>query len=129
MTPTEMQKRFKAYALRLIRMASSFPRDPAGDVVSRQLIRCGTSAAANYRASCLGRSKKDFVNKLGIVEEETDETLFWIDLAVDANLRQALVGELLREGQELLRMVIASRKTAKSRRCRGPSDEEPPPES
>ena len=125
MTPMEMQKRFKAYALRVIRLASSFPRDAAGDVVGRQLIRCGTSAAANYRASCLGRSKKDFVNKLGTVEEATDETLFWIDFAVDADLvRPALVGELLNEGQELLKMIVASRKTAKSRRHRGPGEEE-----
>lgn len=115
MTPDEMKKRLKAYDLRCVRLAESFPRTMTGRILAGQLIRAATSAAADYRASCLARSRADFVSKMGIVEEESDESLFWIELAVDAGLaREGLVTSLAAEGLEILKTVIASRKTAKA---------------
>ena len=116
MTPDDRKKRLKAYALRCIRLAESFPRTMTGRIVAGQLIRAATSAAANYRACCLARSRADFVAKMGIVEEETDESLFWIEVAVDAGLaKESRITPLAQEGTEILRIVIASRKTAKAR--------------
>ena len=117
-TPDEMKKRTRAFALRCVKLAATFPKGPLGDIIGRQLIKAGTSVAANYRASCAARSHADFLNKLGMVEEEADETLFWIDFAPDAGLAErSRVEGLLAEGQELLAIVVASEKTAKSRRA------------
>ena len=120
MTPQEMQRRFKQYALRVIRLVGTFPKGPAGDVIGRQLIKAATSAAANYRAACIARSRADFIHKMSIVEEETDESTFWIDLAAEAGLtRRRLVDDLLQEGRELLAITVSSKKTPKSRRKKG----------
>jgi len=117
MTPDEMKQRCKAFALRCVKLAESLPRGRTGDVIARQLIRSGTSAAANYRAVCSSRSHPDFLNKLGIVEEETDEALFWIEFTADANLTKPdRVADLIAEAKELLSIVVASQKTAKARR-------------
>ena len=117
-TPDEMKRRTRAFALRCIKLVASFPKGAVGDIIGRQLIRSGTSVAANYRASCVARSHADFINKLGIVEEEADESVFWIDFSTDAGLTKPnLVKELLVEGQEILAIVVASRKTAKTRRA------------
>jgi len=116
-TPKEMKSRTREFALRCVKLAESFPTKPAGDVVARQLIKSSTSVAANYRAACSARSHADFLNKLGIVEEEADESVFWIDFAIDAGLTdQSLVKNLIAEGQETLSIIIASQKTAKTRR-------------
>ena len=117
MTPDEMKKRTRSFALRCVKLAASFPKGPAGDVISRQLIKSSTSVAANYRAACAGRSHADFLNKLGMVEEEADESGFWIDFAAEAGLvRRQLVEDLVKEGQEILAIVVVSQKTAKRRR-------------
>ncbi|MCE5276506.1 MAG: four helix bundle protein [Planctomycetaceae bacterium] len=117
MTPDEMKKRLRAYALRCIRLAESFPKTITGKIMANQLIRCGTSAAANYHAACAGRSYADFLNKLGIVEEEADESVFWIVMAKEAELtKDALVSDLIKEGREIISIVVASEKTAKARR-------------
>jgi four helix bundle protein len=117
MTGDELKKRTMQYALRCVKFAESLPRGTAADTVSRQLIRSSTSVAANYRAACCGRSKAEFTAKLGIVEEETDETLFWIEFAVEAGLtKTSLIEDLVREGREILFIIIASRKTAKANR-------------
>ena len=119
MTPEEMKKRTRDFALRCVKLAASFPKGPLGDVISRQLIKAATSVAANYRASCAARSHADFLNKLGIVEEEADEAVFWIDFAPDAGLtRRRRVEKLLGEGREILAIVVASEKTAKRRRAK-----------
>jgi len=103
------------YALRCVKFAESLPKGPTGETVARQLIRAGTSVAANYRAACRGRSKAEFIAKLGIVEEETDETVFWIEFAIEAKLSSAsLVEDLMAEGREVLAIIVASRKTAKT---------------
>ncbi len=115
MTPEEMKRRMKQYALRCIKLALSFPRGPVGEVVGRQLIKCSTSVPANYHSACSARSHADFLNKLGIVEEEADESIFWVDFSADAALaKRELVEDLLREGKEILAMVVASEQTAKA---------------
>jgi len=121
MTPEDLKKRTKAFALRCIKLVGSFPNGITADVVGRQLIKAASSVAANYSACCAARSHADFLNKLGIVEEETDESVFWIDFAVDAGLaKRQLIGDLITEGGEILAIVIASQKTAKVRRAKNP---------
>ena len=120
MTPGEMKKRTRKFALRCIKLVGTFPNNAVGEIISRQLIKSSTSVAANYRASCAARSHADFINKLGIVEEETDESISWIDLAPDARLtKRSLVSNLMEEGKEILAMIIASQKIAKARRKTG----------
>lgn len=117
MTPDEMKKRTKAFALRCIKLACSFPKGPVGDTIGRQLIRSGTGVAANYRASCSARSHADFLNKLGIVEEEVDESLFWIELSAEASLIPPVrVEDLIEEGSQILAIIVSSQKTAKANR-------------
>jgi len=119
MNAEQLKQRTKAFSLRVVRFASSLPKDRVSDVFARQLVRCGTSVAANYRAACLARSRAEFAAKIGIVQEEADETLFWIEMAEEAGLVQgSLVKDLLAEGGEILAIIIASRKTAKSKRPR-----------
>jgi len=120
MTPKEMQHRTRQLALRIVRLAASFPRTRIGDVFARQLVRCGTSVAANYRSACRARSHTEFVARMGVVEEEADETVFWVELAAEAGLvRHQRVDRLLTEAQEIVAIVTASRKTAKIRHRRG----------
>ncbi|MCY2929418.1 MAG: four helix bundle protein [Planctomycetota bacterium] len=112
-----MKKRTRAFALRCLKLVASFPKGKVGDVIGRQLIRAATSVAANYSATCRARSHADFLHKLGIVEEEADESIFWIDFAPDADLaKRDLVHALLQEGQEILAIIVAARKTAKARK-------------
>ncbi len=86
MTPTEMKQRTRSLALRIIHLVESLPSTRTADVIGKQLLRCGTSVGANYRAACRGRSKADFVAKMGIVEEEADEIIYWIELLIDRGL-------------------------------------------
>lgn len=84
-------------------------------MLARQVFRSATSVAANYRAACFARSRVEFVSKLGIVQEEADETLFWIEFAADAGwVKTSLVRELVKECDEILAIVVASGKTAKA---------------
>lgn len=119
MKAADIKFRTRAYALRSVKLAGSFPKNNLGDVIGRQLIKSSTSVAANYRAACSARSKADFINKLGIVEEEADETLFWIEFSADAGLTKTeLITDLLKEGKEILSIVVASKKTAKANRMK-----------
>ena len=112
----ELKGRTKQFALRVIRLAEALPRTQSGRVIGNQLLRSATSVAANYRAVCRARSQADFVHKLGIVEEEADESLFWLELVVEANLIPACrVEDLIQEADELTAIFVASRKTAKGR--------------
>src|SRR5437868_12592959 len=86
MNAAEMKLRTKRFALRVIRLVQSLPRDPAANVIGKQLIRSGTSVGANYRASCRAKSRADFVVKMNIVEEECDESLYWMELLIEAGL-------------------------------------------
>jgi four helix bundle protein len=107
----------KRLALQIIRLVETLPRKPAGQIIGRQLLRSGTSVGANYRAACRSRSTPDMLARLGVVEEEADETLFWLELIVDAGLLPAAaVADLTRETSEVLAMTVASIKTLRSRR-------------
>ena len=113
----ELKGRTKQFALRVIRLIEALPRTQTGRVIGNQLLRSATSVAANYRAVCRARSQADFVHKLGIVEEEADESLFWLELVVEANLMPvSRVEELIQEADELTAIFVASRKTARGRK-------------
>jgi four helix bundle protein len=114
MNSAEFRQRTKAYALAVIRLVKALPRDPVTDVMGRQLLRCATSVGANYRAACRAKSPADFVAKMGIVEEEADESLYWMELLIDGGfVPSAHLDELRREGQEILAMTVASIRTSR----------------
>jgi four helix bundle protein len=111
MNPQEMKQRLKLFALRAVKLADSFPAGRLGDVIGKQLMRSATSVAANYRSTCMARTNREFIHKLGIVEEEADESIFWIEFSADAGLvKKPLIEGLSNEAQEILRMIISSRK-------------------
>ena len=112
-----LQNRTKVFAVRIIKAFARLPKDEAVRVTGRQFLRSGTSLAANYRAACRARSAADFISKINTVAEETDETLFWLELLVEANLVPAkIVGSLMVECEELLKIFSASLATAKANR-------------
>jgi four helix bundle protein len=112
-----LKERTKQFALRILKLASSLPKTTEGKVIERQIIRSGTSVGSNYRASCRARSRADFIAKLGIVEEETDETIFWLEIIIERKLlKPKLVEPLLSEANELLAIFVSSIKTAKNKR-------------
>src|ERR1700724_3914809 len=105
----QLQDRTKQFAVRTIKAFARLPKDEAARIVGRQFLRSGTSLAANYRAACRSRSAADFISKISVVTEEADETLFWFELLVEAELVKAKVVELLmQECAELLRIFSAS---------------------
>ena|SRR5688572_23306379 len=117
MTPEELKKRTKQFALRMLTLADSLPTKASGRVLSHQIAKCGTSTAANYRAACKARSHAEFISKLGIAEEEADESEFWLELAMDHGLvKPNRLAPLHKEAGELTAILAASRKTACSRR-------------
>src|SRR6266481_691600 len=112
MTEIEMKQRTKVFALRVIKLTSSLSKDFVGRRLGDQLLRSGTSVAANYRAACRARSKADFASKLGIVEEEADESAFWLELLVESGLvPPRRLEKLLGEANQLTAIIVASRKT------------------
>ena len=115
MTETEMRVRTKQFALRMMRLVDALPKNRCGSVIGHQLLRSATSVGANYRAACRAKSMPDFVNKLGIVEEEADESCYWLELITESELMNASqVAALMKEADEIVRIVAASRITAKS---------------
>jgi len=115
MTRDEMKSRTKAYANRIINLCSALPNNWVAQTLGKQLLRCGTSVGANYRAVCRAKSSSDFINKLRIVEEECGESLFWVELLVENILiKLARLKELMQEADEILASVVASAKTARS---------------
>jgi len=112
-----LQSRTKAFAIRIIKAFARLPRAEAVRVIGRQFLRSGTSLAANYRAACRARSAADLIFKISVVLEETDETLFWLELLVEAELaKKSLVKALMSECDELLKIFSASLATAKRNR-------------
>ena len=110
----DLKKRTKQFALRAIKLVESLPKTQTARVIGGQLLRNSTSVPANYRASCRARSNAEFRAKLGIVEEETDESVFWIEMLVDANLvNLSRVKELLDEGNQLTAIWVTSINTAR----------------
>jgi four helix bundle protein len=113
----ELQERTKKFALRIIGAFSRLAKSEEARVLGRQFLRSGTSVAANYRAACRARSAADFISKISVVVEEADETLFWLELVVEAKLVSATRLEpLISECEELLKIFSASLATAKANR-------------
>ena len=114
MDKEDLKKRTKKFALDIIKLIEDFPKTKTGDVIGRQLLRSATSVGANYRAACRARSQADFISKLGIVEEEADESLFWLELTLESGLiSEDKTAALISEADELTAIFTASRKTAK----------------
>ena len=117
MTPKELKDRTKRFAVDAIRLSRELPPTLDGRRIGQQLLDSATSVAANYRASCRARSKAEFISKLGTVLEEADESLFWLELLIEANLvTRERVERLLQEADELTAIFTASVKTAKNLR-------------
>ena len=110
------KERTKKLALQVIRVVESLPRSRSADVIGKQLLRSATSVGANYRAACRGKSASDVIAKLGIVEEEADESIYWMELLVDGGfVPAAALKDLLAEMNEVVAMTVASIKTLRSR--------------
>lgn len=117
MNADEMKSRTKAFALRVIRATEALPRTRTAEVIGRQLLRSGTSVGANYRAACRAKSTADFINKLGTVEEEADESVYWIEMLMDAGVMgESKLGPLLKEANEITAIIVATIISAKRRR-------------
>jgi four helix bundle protein len=116
MNEQEFKNRTKRLAVGLIELVESLPKTRTAEVIGRQLLRSGTSIAANYRAACRGRSTADVIAKLRIVEEEADESIYWMELLIEANVYPASGFErLIKETNEILAMTVASIKTLQRR--------------
>jgi len=113
MTPEELKARTKKFALRILKLADSLPRSPSARALAGQIADSGTSTAANYRAACKARSRKEFIAKLGIAEEEADETQFWLEMIMESGLIPAKrLQSLCQESREITAILAASRKSA-----------------
>lgn len=116
MNKKELQERMTTFAVRIIRMVDSLPSTISGKAVARQIIRSGTSPSANYRAACIAKADKDFINKLKMVEEELDETAHWLDIIMRSEMVKASrIQPLYQECNELLSIIVKSIITTKNR--------------
>jgi four helix bundle protein len=114
MDADDLKDRTKDFAHRCVKLALALPETPLGRHIKGQLIRCSTSAAANYRSACVAQSKPTFVSKLSITIEEADESCFWMEFIIDEGLlKKEQVLPLLQEGHELTSIFMSSRKTAR----------------
>jgi four helix bundle protein len=114
--PEQMRERTKQFALRIVRLFRAMPKTDEARVIGKQLLRAGTSVAANYRAVCRARSRAQFIAKIGVVIEESDETVFWLELLAEAGIMpRGRTDALLAEVNELLAIFAASGRTAKTR--------------
>ena len=115
MDERELQARTKRFALRVMKLVDALPHNPSGFAIARQLVRSATSVAANYRAACRGRSRPEFISKLGTVEEEADESALWLELIIDGGLMSATkVRPLHSEATQLVAITATSRITARN---------------
>jgi len=117
MRTEELKLRTKQFALRVIELVETLPKNKIGDVLGKQILRSATSVAANYRAACRARSKADFISKIAIVDEEADESLFWLELIAESGLMNTeRLKDLTKEADELTAIFTATGKTAKQNR-------------
>jgi four helix bundle protein len=115
MNEQEFKDRTKKLALRIIRLIEALPKNQTAEIVGKQLLRSGTSVGANYRAACRGKSPADVICKLSIVEEEADESIYWMELLVESGLvPQAKMTNLMNEMHEIVAMIVASIKTLRA---------------
>lgn len=112
-----MKKRTKDFAKRIIHLCRKLPQTQEGKLIGRQIFRSGTSVGANYRAACRGRSRADFLSKLGIVLEEADETLYWLELIVETNvIKSDLLQPLIKETNEIIAICVASLNNSRNKK-------------
>jgi four helix bundle protein len=112
-TKVELLGRTKTFSLRILELVDHLPRTISGRAIGNQLVRCGTSVGANYRAACRSRSRAEFAAKLGVVAEEADETVYWLELLRDGKLlSDEEVSEILREANELTAIFTAGRRSS-----------------
>jgi four helix bundle protein len=112
--PEQLRDRTKGFALKIIQLFQSLPYRTDAQILGKQLLRCGTSVAANYRAVCRARSKAEFVARMGIVVEEADETILWLELLIESEIvPKETCTELLAEAHELAAIFTASQQTAR----------------
>ncbi|HKT49778.1 MAG TPA: four helix bundle protein [Candidatus Angelobacter sp.] len=116
-SPEELRDRTKRFAIRIVRLFRALPKSTDAQVMGKQLLRCGTSVAANYRAVCRARSTAEFVARIGIVAEEADESVLWLELLDETEtLSSTKLQEITKEARELAAIFSASQKTAKGNR-------------
>ena len=116
MDKRELQERMTAFAVRIVKMVDAMPSTVSGLAIARQIVRSGTSPSANYKAACLAKSDKDFINKLKMVEEELDETCHWLDLIMRCQmLKTSRIEPLYQECKELLSIIVKSIVTLRTR--------------
>ena len=117
MTTDDFKQRTKEFALRIIRLVEGLPNTQTANTIGNQLIRCGSSVGANYRAACRARSEADFIAKRGIVEEEADESMFWMELLIETGIvKKELLDNLLQEADEIVAMTVSSINTARGKK-------------
>ncbi len=116
MNADDFKKRTKRFALQIIRVIESLPKTATAYTIGGQLLRCGTSVDSNYRSACRARSRRDFISKMGIVEEESDESVYWMELLIESGLTKAeALADLMKEAKEILSMTVSSIRTARLR--------------
>lgn len=117
MNQQEMKDRTKEFAKRIVRLCRNLPDTREARLIGNQIFRSGTSAAANYRAACRARSHAEFISKMGIVEEEADETLFWLELLGEMEIfSKDQLAAVMQENNELIAIIVASIKTCKEKK-------------
>jgi four helix bundle protein len=115
-TPEELKKRTKAFAINAIRLGDALPNTRSGNIVANQFIRSATSVGANYRAACRARSDADFASKIGVTLEEADESAFWLEIVSESGMKPTQqIAPLLKEGNELVAIFVASSNTVRHR--------------
>ena len=118
MSQHDLKKRTKALALRILKLVDALPKTTAGHALASQIVRSSTSVAANYRAACRAKSTADFIAKMGVIEEEADETLFWLELPEESDLvTAAKLTAIKQETNELIAIIVASIKTVRHSRA------------
>ena len=116
MTKEELRERMTVFAVRIVKMVDAMPQTVSGLAIARQIVRSGTSPSANYRAACLAKSEKDFINKLKMVEEELDETCHWLEIIMRSEMvKESRMKPLHQECCELLNIIAKSIVTTKTR--------------
>lgn len=122
MDSEELKARTRDFGIRVIQLVEALPKSQSSGVIGRQLLRCGTSVGANYRSACRARSRPDFISKVGIAIEEADESLYWMEVLIQAGLMaKTTLVPLMQEGNELIAILTASVKTARAALKRGTS--------
>ena len=122
MKPEELKERTKQFALRVMHLVDALPKSTKARAIAQQIVRSGTSVAANYRAACRARSRAEFISRIGVVEEEADETALWLELIIaDKILADKKVLPLLTEANEVVAIMAASFISARKRQMPGRS--------